>query len=110
MIGESSRPTTADFAEETLMDHVRCQYCWHAVKECHNPGCPQLNPSDRDMLHEWELGRVDGFTEADGPRGDSRLRFSKSYWLGVRVGKEEIDGLVDDAAQSRIFDPHPHED
>ena len=86
----------------------RCAHPPHPVdgadglpgKDLHNRGCPALNPADQA---EWNRGHADGFNEEEF-LGSSQLRHHKlAYQLGWRVGRAEIDGLIDDAAQARYF-------
>jgi hypothetical protein len=71
-----------------------CKYCWNPLGK-HNEGCPTLNP---DNLKRWEKGRSYGFLDNTIHYWNYKY-YSKSFILGYRVGKQEIDTLVDEAAQ-----------
>ncbi len=67
----------------------------------HNEGCPESIILGNEKV-EWEAGYSHGF--GDNYIETWRYRFfSKSFLLGYRAGKAEIDKLVDEAAQSRYL-------
>lgn len=77
----------------------RCDFCWHPPRHVesheglHNEGCPMINAAN---TNEWERGRTYGFN--DNYIEAWRYRFyTPAFILGWRVGKEEIDNLVDNA-------------
>lgn len=82
---------------------MSCQFCWHPASQvfdssivveevAHNPGCPAIDGN----MKEWEQGRDRGFVlpERELPAGKS-----KAFYFGVRAGKAEIEGLVQQAAE-----------
>lgn len=94
----------------------RCEYCWKVRmgwgEKFHNDGCPDPlflargNTLDFEIadlkrrMSEWERGYNYGFN--DNHIEPWRYRhFSSTFLMGYRVGKAEIDRLVDEAAQSR---------
>jgi len=86
-----------------VAEAIKCPYCKRPVPYRHNPDCPATNGTpDPIMVKKWERGRCIGFA-------DERLtwreleHYSPAFKLGYRIGKAEIDALVDDAAQSRCL-------
>ncbi len=91
----------------------RCKYCWRpadcppgpvmTLNRFHNKGCPQSCDALPSAMAEWEEGYDFGFD--DNYIKPWRYRnFSVTFLMGYRVGKAEIDRLVDEAVQSRYFE------
>lgn len=85
----------------------RCQYCWHPPPQhsnhprLHNPGCPTKDPED---MVEWEKGRAWGFSdERNRIEWWQNRYYKRPYVLGWRVGNAELDGLIEEAAESRDY-------
>ena len=86
---------------------TKCEYCWrpanyrpHPEEGLHNEGCPAgsgVNPER--ALEEWQAGYHFGFQDNYIQWWQYRY-YSRSFLLGWRAGKNEIDCLVDQAAQS----------
>lgn len=79
-----------------------CEYCYHPPRQVegleglHNPGCPMINPAD---MAEWRRGRSFGFADNHIQAWEYRF-YTSAFILGWRAGKDEIDGLVEQAAES----------
>ncbi len=75
----------------------RCEYCLNPHDGQHNDGCPMI---DKTAMSDWKRGRAYGFDDItiEWWRGGYLTR---AFVLGCRVGKEEIDTLVEEAAESR---------
>ena len=88
--------------DERPAQDKRCEHCWHPPREIkgleglHNPGCPTLDPAN---MADWKQGRAYGFR--DNHIESWRYPYYKpAFILGWRVGKDEIDGLVEAAAEA----------
>lgn len=85
-----------------------CRYCWRRADEpmevsgvAHHEGCPELDPR---FLLEWRRGRNFGFADNNIPYWQ-RFSYSPAFYLGWRVGKDEIDRLVEEAAEGNYTGP-----
>ena len=78
---------------------TRCYFCHrpHSIGG-HNIGCPVLDPTGENMA-SWDRGYTYGFDDNTIRDGQWR-NYSASFNLGWRVGKAEIDRLVEGAFYS----------
>lgn len=80
-----------------------CEYCWHPPQQVeghnglHNEGCPMI---DATNMAEWKRGQAYGFNDNHIEAWQYRF-YKPASILGWRAGKEEIDALVEEAAESR---------
>ena len=99
----------------TATEGNRCKYCWHKPQgwgdKFHNEGCPDVLHLNRGNSVEeeakltlkakaqWETGYAYGFD--DNVIEHWRYpNYSHAFILGYRVGKAEIDQLVEEAWQA----------
>jgi|GEM_PF-6573892 len=90
----------------TTLAGTRCKYCWrpHSHKRrpgeaFHNEGCPEGATVGETEKKEWERGWSYGFADNSIPWWHYR-RYSLSFLLGHRVGKAEINQLVEEAVEA----------
>ncbi|MFH1142233.1 MAG: hypothetical protein V1695_00810 [Candidatus Uhrbacteria bacterium] len=81
----------------------KCESCWNPHAGQHNRGCPEMIGTAKAKA-EWEKGRAFGFADNNIPYWRWNF-YSPTFILGYRVGKAEIDRMVDDAAQGNIWGP-----
>jgi hypothetical protein len=78
----------------------RCEYCWHPPTtieggdRLHNDGCPTI---DAAAMDEWKRGHAHGFADNHIMAWQYSF-YPPAFILGWRVGKQEVDRLVDQAA------------
>ena len=86
-----------------MAETKRCGYCWRpegADGRAHNEGCPDYSGS----IAEWGAGYRYGF--AGNCIEWWRYRYyPPSFILGWRVGKAEIDRLIEGATQQNHSGP-----
>lgn len=78
------------------MADTHCQYCWTTGE--HQEGCPAIS-NEPKAIEEWERGYAYGWDD-NTIRWPHSRHYSETFLLGYRLGKYEIDILVDEAAQS----------
>lgn len=87
-----------------------CKYCWHpsglvlphsvVVEDVpHNPGCPVIEGNFED----WQKGADWGWNNSTAywrnyPKGQS-----PAFYMGVRQGKDNMEGLVQNAIENKYF-------
>lgn len=80
-----------------------CEKCWNPNPGQHNPGCPILMGTP-ESEEKWEKGFTFGFADNHIPHWLWK-NYPQSFILGWRAGRAEIDRLVDNVAQARIWGP-----
>jgi hypothetical protein len=88
-----------------------CEYCWSrdigalvAHDEGHATGCP-CDSEAPEAMQKWRRGWRDGFYSDSDVHHSVWHHYARTYLLGRRAGKAEIDRMVDDVVQSEIFGP-----
>ena len=79
---------------------ARCKYCCRSTEtDEHKDGCPT---KDAGALAEWERGYQYGFEDNFVPYWII-AKYSPAFRLGYRVGKTEIDRLVEQVIEERNY-------
>ena len=100
----------------TATGEKRCKFCLYTRRgwgdKFHKEGCPDVLHLDRGnsvaveveltlkAKREWEAGYAHGFDD----NGIEPCRHSQSFLLGYKVGKAEIDELIEEAVEARNRD------
>lgn len=90
---------SSPFPEGKGDEKMACNMCWHPDAGKHNDGCPQLNGD----LEEFKKGQAEGFN------GEVLLwhelrNYSLSFRYGYRAGRNEIEGLIEDAVVQQFYE------
>ena len=70
---------------------MACKYCWHPRTGEHNQGCPELDGSG----DKWQQGYNAGYADFDISVLDAARYYSRAFALGFRVGRNDINALID---------------
>lgn len=84
---------------------MNCTKCHCPETLGHNRGCPQHPESTEQDRIDWGHGNDRGFNDSN-PMNNSELSHSSrsnAFKLGYRAGRDRIDELADEEAQSRCF-------
>jgi len=77
-----------------------CRYC--VKPEGHADHCPTLDPNPDWAIGEWNKGYERGYAD-ESIRYYLLPNYSLPFRRGYKKGKDIVDAMVDDAAQSRMW-------
>ncbi len=94
-----------------------CEYCRRPANQIegiaaivdntpHNPNCPLV---EGNSLEDWQKGKAWGFNYGSDPDANWPRGKSDTFYLGVDIGRSDIESLIQDAAEEEYYGVHERE-